>query len=99
MSSCCWCWCRGHLALFGITFSGAMGAATATLTARTLYAIGLLIYVLTLKEAKPFGLLDRAGAPIVPGRSNSAMSAMPRCCLFHRGRRLCRHDPVCRTRR
>ena len=49
----------GHFTVFGITFSGAMGAATATLIARTLQAAGLLVYVLTLKEAKPFGLLDK----------------------------------------
>lgn len=49
----------GHFSLFGVHFSGAMGAAAATLIARSAQGIGLLIYVLTLKEAKPFGLLDR----------------------------------------
>ncbi len=49
----------GHLTLFGITFSGAMGAATATLIARTAQAVAMVVYVLTLKETRPFGLLDR----------------------------------------
>ena len=49
----------GHVTILGITFSGAMGATTATLIARTLQAVSLLIYVLTLKDTRPFGLLDR----------------------------------------
>lgn len=49
----------GHMHLFGITFHGAMGAATATLIARTAQALGMLIYVVTLRAAKPYGLLDR----------------------------------------
>ncbi len=49
----------GHVTVFGVTFSGAMGAATATLIARTLQATGMLVHVLTLKQARPFGLLDK----------------------------------------
>ena len=49
----------GHVSLFGVPFSGAMGAATATLVARCAQGVGLIVYLLTLKAAKPFGLLDR----------------------------------------
>jgi len=47
----------GHVTIFGIHFEGAMGAATATLIARTLQSAGLLIHILRLKEAKPFDLM------------------------------------------
>ncbi|MGA9658172.1 MAG: MATE family efflux transporter [Asticcacaulis sp.] len=47
----------GHVSLFGIHFHGAMGAVTATLIARTLQSAGMLIYVLSLKDCKPYGLL------------------------------------------
>ncbi len=52
----------GQFTLFGVTFSGAMGAATATLVARCLQGVGMLVYVLMLKQARPFGLLDRQPA-------------------------------------
>ena len=49
----------GHFTVFGITFSGAMGAAAATLIARAVQAASMLVHVLTLAAARPFGLLDR----------------------------------------
>jgi MATE family multidrug resistance protein len=49
----------GQFTFFGIHFSGAMGAATATAVARLAQAAGLLIHVLRLKEAKAFDLLGR----------------------------------------
>ncbi len=49
----------GHVTLFGIHFEGAMGAATATLIARALQSIGLLIHVTRLKETRPFDLLGK----------------------------------------
>ena len=52
----------GHLVVFGFEISGAVGAAAATLIARSAQGIGLLVHVLTLKEARPFGLLDRQAA-------------------------------------
>ena len=52
----------GHFQLFGIHFSGAVGAATATLIARTCQCVGLTIHVLCLKEARPFDLLGRQEA-------------------------------------
>ena len=52
----------GHVTVFGIHFSGAIGAATATFIARSAQGIGMLIYVLSLKEAKPFGLMDKQPA-------------------------------------
>ena len=47
----------GHVTLFGIHFEGAMGAATATLIARALQSLGLLIHILRLKETRPFDLM------------------------------------------
>jgi MATE family multidrug resistance protein len=57
----------GQFSFFEINFSGAMGAATATLVARLAQVVGLLIHVLKLKEARAFDLLgkqapDPAGA-------------------------------------
>ncbi|MDV6329715.1 MATE family efflux transporter [Asticcacaulis sp. 201] len=49
----------GHVTIFGIHFEGAIGAATATLTARALQSIGLLIHILRLKETRPFDLMGR----------------------------------------
>ncbi len=49
----------GHFYIFGIHFSGAFGAATATALARSVLSIGLLIHVLCLKEAKPYDLLGK----------------------------------------
>ncbi len=50
----------GHFSLFGINFSGALGAATATAIARSSLAVMLLIYVLILKEARAFNLFGQA---------------------------------------
>ena len=50
----------GHFSLFGVAFSGAMGAATATLIARVGLAIGMLIYVVLMKETQDFGLLKKS---------------------------------------
>ena len=52
----------GGFSLFGIHFSGAVGAATATLIARSAQGLGMLVYVLTLKQTKPYGLLDKQPA-------------------------------------
>lgn len=52
----------GEFSAFGIHFSGAIGAATATLLARTAQGIGMLVYVLTLKQTRPYGLLDKQPA-------------------------------------
>jgi MATE family multidrug resistance protein len=49
----------GHAHIFGVSFHGAMGAATATLIARTMQAIGMLLYVIWLPAAKPYGLTDK----------------------------------------
>ncbi len=49
----------GYFTIFGINFSGAVGAVTATLIARSALGIGLFVHVLCLKEAKPFDLLGR----------------------------------------
>ncbi|HVZ30433.1 MAG TPA: MATE family efflux transporter [Asticcacaulis sp.] len=49
----------GKFTFFGIHFSGAMGAATATTVARLVQAAGLLIYVIRLKQVRPFDLLGR----------------------------------------
>lgn len=48
-----------QISVFGVMINGAVGAAVATLIARTALMVGLLVYVLTLKEAKPYGLLER----------------------------------------
>jgi len=48
----------GHAHILGIGFHGAMGAAAATLIARVAQAAGMLIHVLTLRAARPYGLLD-----------------------------------------
>lgn len=57
----------GHFSVFGLHISGALGAATATAIARSVFSIGLQIHILCLKEARPFDLLgqqapDTAGA-------------------------------------
>lgn len=49
----------GHAHMFGVDFHGAMGAATATLIARTAQAVGMLVYVAWLPAAKPYGLTDK----------------------------------------
>lgn len=49
----------GHAHIFGVSFHGAMGAATATLIARTAQAIGMLLYVIWLPAARPYGLTDK----------------------------------------
>ena len=49
----------GHIMVFGIPVHGALGAATATLIARSIQGLAMLAYVLTLKQARPFGLLDK----------------------------------------
>ena len=52
----------GYFQIFGIHFSGAIGAATATLIARSCQCVGLTLHVLLLKEARPFDLLGRQEA-------------------------------------
>ena len=48
-----------HLHLFGLAINGATGAAMATLIARMVLCLGLLVYVLALPVTRDFGLLDR----------------------------------------
>jgi len=43
----------------GLHLAGAVGAATATLVARSALGIGLFVYVVSLKQTKPFGLLEK----------------------------------------
>lgn len=46
-----------HWHVFGVTINGASGAATATLIARAVLCLGLLVYVLALPATRDFGLL------------------------------------------
>ncbi len=50
-----------HIHILGLTINGATGAAMATLIARTVLCLGLLIYVVTLPATRDFGLLDAQG--------------------------------------
>ena len=53
-----------HLHVFGQLINGATGAATATLIARMVLAIGLVVYVICLPATRDFGLLaPQAGDP------------------------------------
>ncbi|MGZ3298480.1 MAG: MATE family efflux transporter [Asticcacaulis sp.] len=48
-----------HIRFAGMEINGAVGAALATLIARSALCAGLMIYILTLKQTRDFGLLTR----------------------------------------
>ena len=88
-----------HIQIFGLTINGATGAATATLIARTALCLGLFVYVVTMPATRDFGLLTRQAADVEGAREQRHVGYARRGGLLYRGRRLHRHDPVCRARR